>query len=167
MGSMNKQKIIGISGYSGSGKTTLLKKIITLLVEQNFKVGSLKHAHHDIEVDIPGKDSYQLRKAGSLQTIVACDERYAVICETPNKPTDLITLINQFNDIDIILIEGFKHEKIPKIICHRKANKKSLYIDEFTIAVASDRPLETSLPVLDINQPIQIVEFIKSYLFKQ
>ncbi|WP_085246986.1 molybdopterin-guanine dinucleotide biosynthesis protein B [Gilliamella mensalis] len=164
---MNKQKIIGISGYSGSGKTTLLKKIITLLVEQNFKVGSLKHTHHDIEVDIPGKDSYQLRKAGSLQTIVACDERYAVICETPNKPTDLITLINQFNDIDIILIEGFKHEKIPKIICHRKANKKALYIDEFTIAVASDGPLETSLPVLDINQPIQIVEFIKSYLFKQ
>ncbi|MWP62686.1 molybdopterin-guanine dinucleotide biosynthesis protein B [Gilliamella sp. Pas-s25] len=164
---MNKQKIIGISGYSGSGKTTLLKKIITLLVEQNFKVGSLKHAHHDIEVDIPGKDSYQLRKAGSLQTIVACDERYAVICETPNKPTDLITLINQFNDIDIILIEGFKHEKIPKIICHRKANKKALYIDEFTIAVASDGALETSLPVLDINQPLQIVEFIKSYLFKQ
>jgi molybdopterin-guanine dinucleotide biosynthesis adapter protein len=167
MGSMNNQKIIGISGYSGSGKTTLLKKIIALLVEQNFKVGSIKHAHHDIEVDIPGKDSYELRKAGSLQTIVACDKRYAVFHETPNKPTDLITLINQFNDIDIILIEGFKHEKIPKIICHHKTNKKALYIDEFTIAVASDEPLTTSLPVLDINQPLQLVEFIKNYLFKQ
>ncbi|MCO6544681.1 MAG: molybdopterin-guanine dinucleotide biosynthesis protein B [Gilliamella sp.] len=164
---MNNQKIIGISGYSSSGKTTLLKKIVSLLVEQNFKVGTLKHAHHDIDIDLPGKDSYELRKAGSLQTIVACDNRYALICETQNKPIDLITLINQFKDVEIILIEGFKSEKIPKIICHRKINKKALYIDEFTIAVVSDEPLDISLPVFDINKPIQIVEFIKSYLFNQ
>ncbi|MCO6549034.1 MAG: molybdopterin-guanine dinucleotide biosynthesis protein MobB, partial [Gilliamella sp.] len=77
------------------------------------------------------------------------------------------TLINQFKDVEIILIEGFKSEKIPKIICHRKINKKALYIDEFTIAVVSDEPLDISLPVFDINKPIQIVEFIKSYLFNQ
>ncbi|OCG41412.1 molybdopterin-guanine dinucleotide biosynthesis protein B [Gilliamella sp. Fer2-1] len=164
---MNNRKIIGICGYSGNGKTTLLKKIIELFVEQGFTIGSLKHAHHNIEFDIPGKDSYELRKAGSLQTIIACNNRYAMIQETPNKPADLITLINQFNDVDIILIEGFKDENIPKIICHRQANKKPLYIDEFTIAIASDEPLDVSMPIFDINQPIQIVDFIKRYLFKQ
>ncbi|MCX8649932.1 molybdopterin-guanine dinucleotide biosynthesis protein B [Gilliamella sp. B2776] len=160
---MNRKKIIGITGYSGSGKTTLLTKVISLLVEQGFKVATLKHAHHDIELDIPGKDSYKLRKAGSLQTIVACNNRYAFICETPNKSADLSTLINQFSDVDIILIEGFKDEIIPKIICHRSTTEKPLFIDEFTIAVASDMPLDTALPGFDINEPIQIVEFIKSY----
>lgn len=161
---MNNTKMIGISGYSGSGKTTLLKKIIPLLVEQGFRIGSLKHAHHNIELDIPGKDSYELRKAGSLQTIIACDNRYAFIEETPNNPIDLSTLINQFSHVDIVLVEGFKEEKIPKIICHRHTNQPQLYIDEYTLAIASDEPLESHLPVFDINQADPIVEFIKGYL---
>ena len=163
---MNSKKIIGITGYSGCGKTTLLKKIIPLMVLQNIKVGSLKHAHHDIELDIPGKDSYELRKAGAQQTIIACDKRYALIKETPDIPANLKTLINQFTDVDVILVEGFKDEQMPKIMCHREKNQKPLFIDDFTIAIASDEPLITSLPVLDINQPEQIVNFINSYLFK-
>lgn len=163
---MNGKKIIGITGYSGSGKTTLLKKIIQLMVLQNVKVGSLKHAHHDIELDIPGKDSYELRKAGSLQTIIACDKRYALIEETPDIPADLKTLIDRFTDVDVIFIEGFKDEQIPKIMCHRKANAKPLFIDNFTIAVACDESLNISVPVLDINQPEQIVKFINNSLFK-
>lgn len=162
---MNSKKIIGISGYSGCGKTTLLKKIIQLMVSQNIKVGSLKHAHHDIELDIPGKDSYELRKAGAQQTIIACDKRYALIEETPNNPIDLKTLINHFSDVDIILVEGFKDEQIPKIMCHRNTIAKPLFIDDFTIAVASDEQLNTSVPVLDINEPEQIVNFINNYLF--
>lgn len=162
---MNNKKIIGITGYSGCGKTTLLKKIIQLMVLRNIKVGSLKHAHHDIELDIPGKDSYELRKSGALQTIVACDKRYALIEETPDTPADLKTLINRFTDVDVILIEGFKDEQIPKIMCHLKQCQKPLFIDDFTIAVASDEPLITSLPLLDINQPEQIVNFINNYLF--
>lgn len=162
---MNSKKIIGITGYSGSGKTTLLKKIIQLMVSQNIKVGSLKHAHHDIELDIPGKDSYELRKAGAQQTIIACDKRFALIEETPNHPVDLKTLINHFSDVDIILVEGFKDEQIPKIMCHRNTIKKPLFIDNFTIAVASDEPLNTSVPVLNINEPEQIVMFINNYLF--
>ena len=160
---MNDRKIIGITGYSGSGKTTLLTKVIALLVEQGFKVATLKHAHHDIEFDIPGKDSYKLRKAGSLQTIVACNNRYALIHETPDKSIDLQTLINHFSDVDIILIEGFKDETIPKIMCHRSANQKPLFIDNFTVAIACDKPIKTNLPNLNINEPSQIAEFIKSY----
>ncbi|WP_334327329.1 molybdopterin-guanine dinucleotide biosynthesis protein B [Gilliamella apicola] len=160
---MNDKKIIGITGYSGSGKTTLLTKVIALLVEQGFKVATLKHAHHDIEFDISGKDSYKLRKAGSLQTIVACNNRYALIHETPDKPVDIQTLINHFSDVDIILVEGFKDETIPKITCHRSANQKPLFIDNFTVAIACDKPIETNLPKLNINEPSQIAEFIKSY----
>ena len=160
---MNDKKIIGITGYSGSGKTTLLTKVIALLVEQGFKVATLKHAHHDIEFDIPGKDSYKLRKAGSLQTIVACNNRYALIHETPDKSIDLQTLINHFSDVDIILIEGFKDETIPKIMCHRSANQKPLFIDQFTIAIACDESIKTNLPILNINEPSQIAEFIKNY----
>lgn len=164
---MNIKKTLAICGYSSSGKTTLLAKVIPLLVEQGFKVATLKHTHHDVELDIPGKDSYKLRKAGSLQTIVACDNRYALICETPNKPADLQTLINQFSDVDIILVEGFKDEQIPKIICHRSSVKKPFFIDDFTLAIASDEPLDAFLPILDINNPLQLIEFIKSYLFNQ
>ena len=160
---MNDRKIIGITGYSGSGKTTLLTKVIALLVKQGFKVATLKHAHHDIEFDIPGKDSYKLRKAGSLQTIVACNNRYALIHETPDKSIDLKTLINHFSDVDIILIEGFKDETIPKIMCHRSANQKPLFIDNFTVAIACDKSIETNLPKFNINEPSQITEFIKSY----
>ncbi|KFA58214.1 molybdopterin-guanine dinucleotide biosynthesis protein B [Gilliamella sp. wkB18] len=162
---MNNRKIIGISGYSGSGKTTLLKKIIPLLIKQDFKVGILKHAHHNIEVDIPGKDSYELRKAGASQTIIACDNRYALIEETPNNPTDLQMLINQFTNVDIILVEGFKEENIPKIICHRSTIQKPLYMDQFTIAIACDEPLNSSIKELDLNQPIKVVEFLKNFLY--
>lgn len=164
---MINNKLLAFSGYSNSGKTTLLKKIIPLLCEQNFKVAMLKHAHHDIEIDIPGKDSYELRKAGALQTIIACDKRYAMICETPNEPADLKSLVNKFTNIDLVLVEGFKDEKIPKIICHRSETKKPLFIDEFTIAVASNIKLETAVPQLNIDKPNQIVEFIKNYLFNK
>lgn len=160
---MNK-KIIAISGYSGSGKTTLLKQVIARLREQNFRIGVLKHAHHDIELDLPGKDSYELRKAGAMQTMVACDNRYALICETPNQPANLDQLLAQFTDVDLVLVEGFKDEKIPKIICHRPATGKPLFVDELTLAVASDCQLDVMLPQLDINQPDQVVDFIKQQI---
>ncbi|OCG06908.1 molybdopterin-guanine dinucleotide biosynthesis protein B [Gilliamella sp. wkB178] len=161
-----KNKILAICGYSNSGKTTLLKKIITHLSKQGFKVAILKHAHHDMDIDLPGKDSYELRKAGASQTIIACDNRYAMVCETPNQTADLKTLINKFTDVDLILVEGFKDEPLPKIICHRNTLQKSLFIDEFTIAIASDELLDLSIPQFNINQPLPIIEFIKNYLYQ-
>ncbi|MDF7666784.1 molybdopterin-guanine dinucleotide biosynthesis protein B [Orbaceae bacterium ESL0727] len=158
------QKIIAISGYSGSGKTTLLKQVIARLRDQHFRVGVIKHAHHDMDIDLPGKDSYELRKSGAIQTVVACDNRYALIRETPDKPVDLEMLRKQFVEVDLILVEGFKDEKIPKIICHRMATQTPLFMDEFTVAVACDYPLDTTLPQLDINNAAQIVDFIKTQL---
>ncbi|OCG00191.1 molybdopterin-guanine dinucleotide biosynthesis protein B [Gilliamella sp. wkB112] len=161
-----KNKVLAVCGYSNSGKTTLLKEIITLLSKQGYKVAILKHAHHDIDIDLPGKDSYELRKAGASQTIIACDNRYAMVCETPNQPADLNALIHKFSDVDLILVEGFKDEPLPKIICHRSTTQKPLFIDEFTIAVACDKVLDLSIPQFNINQPQPIIEFIKNYLYK-
>lgn len=157
-------KIIAISGESGSGKTTLLKQIIAHLCEQGFNVGVIKHAHHDIELDLPGKDSYELRKAGAIQTAVACNNRYAMIYETPNQPIDIDRLLQQFVDVDLVLLEGFKNERIPKIICHRSITQKTLFVDALTLAIATDYPLDVALPQLDINDPLQIVTFIKQQL---
>ncbi len=164
---MKGKKVIAISGYSNSGKTTLLKKVIPLLKAQGLAVGMIKHAHHDIDIDIPGKDSYELRRAGAVQTMVACNNRYAMICETEDKPVQLTALLDKFTDVDLILVEGFKDEMLPKIICHRKAALHPLYIDALTLAVASDDNLTVSVPVLDINQPDQIVQLIKKHLFDE
>ncbi|MEI9534642.1 molybdopterin-guanine dinucleotide biosynthesis protein MobB [Moellerella wisconsensis] len=160
--------LLGITAYSGTGKTTLLKKVIPLLREQHLRVGMIKHTHHDMDVDKPGKDSYELRKAGALQTLVASQQRWALMTETPeNTPLDLYYLARRFDhqSLDLILVEGFKHEPIPKIALFRQALARPLeqLIDPYVVAVASDQILETELPQLDINNPQQVADYIISW----
>jgi len=157
-------KLIGICGYSGSGKTTLLKKLITILKSYNISLAVIKHSHHDMDIDILGKDSYELRKSGAEQIIVACDNRWALIHETPNNSAKLIDLANQFETVDLVLVEGFKDDKIVKIVCHRQANNKPLFYDEYTIAVATDSLLGINIKQLDINDVQIIAHFIKDSL---
>lgn len=157
-------KVIGICGYSGSGKTTLLKKLIPQLKSHNIRFGVIKHSHHDMDVDIPGKDSYELRKSGANNIIVASDHRWAFINETPASPPLLMDLVNQFSDIDIVLVEGFKEEAIPKIICHRKSTNKALFYDQYTIAIASDTILDVNIKQFDINNTRSIITFIRDYI---
>ncbi|WP_392561218.1 molybdopterin-guanine dinucleotide biosynthesis protein B [Orbus sturtevantii] len=157
-------KLIGICGYSGSGKTTLLKKLITVLKTDNVSLAVIKHSHHDMDIDIPGKDSYELRKSGVDKIIVACDNRWAFINETPNNNAKLTDLANQFKHVDLVLVEGFKDEAITKIICHRKENNKPLFYDKHTIAFAADYALETNIKQFDINNAQDIANFIKGNL---
>lgn len=157
--------LLGIVAYSGTGKTTLLKCLIPLLQQRQIRVGLIKHTHHNMEIDTPGKDSYELRKAGAHQTLVASDCRWALMTETPEQPPlDLHYLASRLDTstIDLILVEGFKHEKISKIALYRAAVGKPFadLIDEYVIALASDEPVDTVIEQLDINQPNQIVEFI-------
>lgn len=160
--------ILAISAYSGTGKTTLLQQIIPLLKQQNIKVGAIKHSHHDIDIDIPGKDSYLLRKAGANQTIVACDQRWAMVTETPDSSLDLNALIKQFDpeNTDLILVEGFKEEPLPKLALFREAVGKPFedLIDPYVIALASDKHYAVSVPLLDINDIDSIVKFIINWL---
>jgi molybdopterin-guanine dinucleotide biosynthesis protein B len=160
--------LLGIAAYSGTGKTTLLKQLIPLLRQREIRVGLIKHTHHDMDVDTPGKDSYELRKAGADQTLVASDRRWALMTETPEQlPLDLHYLASRFDRdmVDVILVEGFKHESVSKIILYREDIGRPLedMLDKFVIAVASDRPV-TGVKFLDINQPEAIAEFIVQWL---
>lgn len=157
-------QIIGICGYSGSGKTTLLTKLIPLLKQQSIRLAVIKHSHHNMDIDLPGKDSYQLRYSGADQVIVASDKRWALMTETPHNPPDLLTLAKQFNQVDLVLVEGFKHEMIPKIVCYRHSLDKPPFYDEYTLAIATDYELDIAIKQFDINDLITISQWIKHYL---
>lgn len=167
--------LLGIIAWSGTGKTTLLKKIIPLLKKRGVRPGLIKHTHHDMDVDIPGKDSYELRKAGASQTLVASQKRWALMTETAEESElDLHWLVNKMDAslLDLVLVEGFKHQPIPKILLYREGvsgELQELVIDEHVIAIASDVVLhlqEDKIRILDINSPVEVVDFIMSWLNK-
>lgn len=165
--------ILGIVGYSGSGKTTLLKALLPLLRQRGIRPALIKHTHHDVDVDTPGKDSFELRKAGAEQTIVVCDQRWALMTETPPEqvpPASLPFLCRQLDPTrtDLVLVEGFKHEPIPKIALYRQEVNRPLasLLDAQVIALGSDEPQPVLLPQLDLNQPAQFADFIARWLLQ-
>jgi molybdopterin-guanine dinucleotide biosynthesis protein MobB len=162
--------VLGFCAYSGTGKTTLLTQLIPELNRRGLRLAVLKHAHHDFDVDTPGKDSYEMRKAGAQQVIVASHMRWALMTEDPVEgDPDLIYLLKQLdtNKADIVLVEGFKKLALPKIELHRAAHGKTfIHIqDENIIAIAccNDTQLPTSLLRLDINNINQIADFVIQY----
>lgn len=162
--------VLAIAAWSGTGKTTLLKKLIPALCEQGIRPGLIKHTHHNIDVDKPGKDSYELRKAGATQTIVASSQRWALMTETPDEPElNLAYLVSRMDasTLDLVLVEGFKHEAVAKILLFRQGcghREEELIIDKHVIAIASDIPLNVDVPLLDINDIAQISAFVMRWL---
>lgn len=162
--------IIGFAAYSGTGKTTLLLKLIPCLRERGLRLAIIKHSHHDFEIDQPGKDSYELHHAGSSQTLLTSKFRSALITE--NRPPREPVLAEQLQKldlsvIDLVLVEGFRHEKsLIRIELHRPALGKPLLYpqDDNIIALASDATMPIDIPLLDINQPVQICDFIIDWL---
>ncbi len=164
--------ILGFAAYSGTGKTTLLVKIIPLLKQAGFRVGVIKHAHHTFEIDQPGKDSFELRKAGAEQMLIGSKKRWALMVEEVEEDQEarLETYISRLDQtqLDIILVEGFKPEAINKIELHRPSLGHPLIAasDESVIAIASDQALTTKhmpdrpLTLLDLNKHEQIVQYI-------
>ena len=160
--------VVGICAFSGTGKTTLLTKILPMLRKRGVRVAVIKHAHHTFDLDYPGKDSYELRKAGATQMLVASRQRLAVIREyEPERAEPLLDDALAAIDAsltDLVLIEGFKRESFPKIELHRPSLGKPLMCtrDSTIIAVASDAPLDLppGTPLLDLNRPAQIADFI-------
>lgn len=160
--------LLAIAAWSGTGKTTLLQQLIPLLKARGIRLGLIKHTHHQMEIDQPGKDSYLLRKAGAEQVIVASDQRWALICETQDQPVDLMMLAARMDTsrLDMVLVEGFRHEPVAKIALWRRGIKDDVagLLDEHVIALASDEALTLDIPVLDINQPSMIADFIQQWL---
>jgi molybdopterin-guanine dinucleotide biosynthesis protein MobB len=168
---MHKLPILGIcAAGSNAGKTTLITKLIPELIKRNIRVSVIKHAHHNFDIDYPGKDSYQIREAGAVQTLIASSKRWALMTEIANEP-NLEELIAQINPefADLILVEGFKQAPIPKIEVHRPGLDMPLLAGSGVniIAVASDAKLELSVPVLDLNDIAQIADFIMQNVLKK
>ena len=158
--------LLGFSAWSGTGKTTLLRRLLPLLKAQGLTLGVIKHAHHSFEIDLPGKDRYELRSAGADQVLVVSRRRMALIRELPERTQEptLEEVLAELDPggLDLLLVEGYKHAAFPKIELHRQALGKPLLYprDPHIVAVASDRPLETELPTLDLNQPSQVADFV-------
>ena len=162
--------IVGVSAHSGTGKTTLLKELLPLLSGRGLRVGVVKHAHHSFEMDHPGKDSYELRKSGAAQMLIASRSRWALVVErtTDREPRlDEVLLELDQAALDLILVEGFKDEQFAKIELHRPSLRRPLLFpdDDAIIAIATDTPLADTgrLPQLDLNRPAEVAEFIFDY----
>ena len=156
-------KVIGFAGWSGSGKTTLVEQVIGLLEARGLAVSLIKHAHHEFEVDYPGKDSYRHRHAGCREVLVTSANRWAVMHELRGRPElKLSEALAQLSPCDLVLVEGFKHEPIPKIEVYRaEIGKPQLFPhDPHVIAIASDAPVASALPWLNLNQPAAVAAFI-------
>ena len=161
--------IVGFCAFSGTGKTTLLRRLLPLLKLKGLRIGVVKHAHHQFDIDQPSKDSYELRQAGAAQMLVASRKRMAWVKELPEEnpePGLQETLrVLDTDTLDLVLVEGFKQATFPKIELHRPSLGKPLMYSTMPgiIAIATDTPLadpDIRLVQLNLNQPEEIADFI-------
>lgn len=161
-------KVVSFAGYSGSGKTTLVEQLIGCLRVRGLRVSVVKHAHHDFDVDTPGKDSWRHREAGAFEVVVASNQRL-VLQRQFEKSTQLSVhhlLAEVYDGVDWVLVEGFKQSDLLKVEVWRADSKQPVrYIeDDFVVAIATDSPMalpeKTQRPVLDLNDPDEICEWL-------
>jgi molybdopterin-guanine dinucleotide biosynthesis adapter protein len=161
---MNLAKVLGIVGWSGAGKTTLITKLIPILARRGLRVATLKHAHHAFDVDQPGKDSYEHRKAGASEVIVSSSRRWVQMHEVGSgAEASLAELLGRLSPCDLVLIEGFKGERHPKLEVYRQATDKGPLhpTDSRIVAIASDRGFpDARLPVVDLNDVESVADLV-------
>lgn len=165
---MNEAKIFGLAGWSGSGKTTLILKVVESLIASGLSVSTLKHTHHNVDIDKPGKDTYRQREAGASEVMLASSRRWALMRELDGEAEwSVDQLVRKMSPVDLVIIEGFKSYPHPKVEVYRPAlNKPLLCLDDPSIkAVATDDASagtlkDLSAPLLDLNDTDAIVDFI-------
>jgi len=160
-------KIFGVTGWKNSGKTGLMERLISEFTARGLTVSSIKHAHHSFDIDHPGRDSYRHRDAGARQVLLASRNRWALMHELRHEDEpSLGDLLKQLSPVDLVLIEGYKRDRHPKIEAHRKETGQPLIApeDETIVAVASDTSVAIDRPVLDLNDTTSIVNFIAQHL---
>ena len=157
-------KALGITGWSGSGKTVLITRLIPRLVARGLRVATMKHAHHDFDIDLPGKDSYEHRAAGASEVIISSRRRVAQIQELRDEPEPrLAELLSRVSRCDLVLIEGFKSEAHPKIEVFRAAHGRTPLhaTDASIVAVASDVALPgLRVPRVDLDDVEAIADIV-------
>ena len=160
-------KIFGVTGWKNSGKTGLMERLITEFTARGLTVSSIKHAHHSFDIDHPGRDSYRHRDAGARQVLLASRNRWALMHELRDEDEpSLGDLLKQLSPVDLVLIEGYKRDRHPKIEAHRKETGQPLIApeDETIVAVASDTSVTIDRPVLELNDTASIANFIAQHL---
>jgi molybdopterin-guanine dinucleotide biosynthesis protein B len=157
-------KVIGLAGWSGAGKTTLLKRAIPHLLKEGLRVSVIKHAHHEFDVDVPGKDSWVHRQAGASEVLVSSSRRWALMHELRGAAEPrLQELLAKMAPVDLVLVEGFKREPHRKIEVHRAANGKPWLFpdDPGIVGIVTDAAIETRLPVVHLDDIDGIAVLIK------
>jgi molybdopterin-guanine dinucleotide biosynthesis protein B len=148
-------RIIGLAGWSGSGKTTLVTKVIPVLVRRGLKVATVKHAHHEFDTDQPGKDSWLHRQAGASEVAIVSSRRWAIVHELSDEAEpSLFDMLAKLSPVDLVIVEGFKRQSLPKLEVFRAAVGKPLLHpdDDCIVAIATDTPLaEAQVPVLMLD----------------
>ena len=161
-------KIFGLAGWSGSGKTTLVTRLLPELIGRGYAVSTVKHAHHNFDIDKPGKDSYEHRRAGATEVMVGSANRWALMHENRGGPEpSLEELVARMSPVDLLLVEGFKRDSHAKLEIHRPSVGKDLLCvgDPHIVAVASDEALpQVRVPVLDLDDVPAIADFILAHV---
>jgi molybdopterin-guanine dinucleotide biosynthesis adapter protein len=161
---MSSTRVLGLVGWSGSGKTTLIMELIPLFASRGMRVATLKHAHHAFDVDQPGKDSYEHRKAGACEVIVSSARRWVQMHEVGDgAEATLAQLLARVSPCDLILIEGFKTERHWKMEVFRRATGKTPLHpeDQRIVAIASDQGFPNAgVPVVNLNDIVAIADLI-------
>ena len=159
-------RVIGLAGWSGSGKTTLITKVIPVLIRRGFKIATIKHAHHEFDIDRPGKDSWLHREAGASEVIVSSGRRWALVHELRSEPEPpLAELLAKLSPVDFVIVEGFKHYTYPKLEIYRSTVGKPLIYpeDDCIVAIAADAPLpHAQLPVLMLDDIEGIADMLQA-----
>lgn len=157
-------RLIGLAGWSGSGKTTLLAKLLPVLIVRGRSVSTLKHAHHEFDIDKPGKDSHTHRLAGAREVLISSARRWALMHELRTEPEpSLQELLTHLSPVDLVVVEGYKTQTHPKLEVHRASVGKPLLYpnDPHIVAVVSDtRPPSLSLPFADLNDVEAIADLV-------
>jgi molybdopterin-guanine dinucleotide biosynthesis protein B len=159
-------KVFGFAGWSGSGKTLLIERLIPLLTGRGLEVSLIKRAHHEFDVDVPGKDSYRHRHAGCREVLISSPVRWAHMHELRGAPEQsLQQLVDRVSPCDLLLVEGFKRAAIPKMEIYRRENAKSPLHphDSRIVAVATDWHFETTLPQFELNDAAGIADFVCTF----
>ena len=147
-------KVIGLAGWSGAGKTTLLTRVIPYLLGEGIRVSVIKHAHHNFDVDVPGKDSWRHREAGAAEVLVSSGKRWALMHELRGSSEPrLPELLAKMSRVDLVVVEGYKSEPHRKIEVFRVANGKPLLFpdDDWIVGIATDKAVETRLPTAHLD----------------
>ena len=159
-------RIIGLAGWSGSGKTTLVTSVIPVLVGRGLKVATVKHAHHEFDIDQPGKDSWRHRSAGASEVAIVSSRRWAIVHELGEEPEPpLADMLAKLSSVDLVIVEGFKRHAHPKLEVYRAAIGKPLLHpdDDCIVAIATDAPLPgAQVPVLMLDDIERIADMLQA-----